>query len=384
MSTNTGHPEADVQQQSATPKVPRPPRPRYAQIHANPLPLTIHPLPPLIPNNPLSLVHLVLAYLGQVLFRPTAHPSPRYTGVFDAATQSVHVTDARSVRALWESGFFGKGSLSRSEPSWLEREKRRSGALALETSEEVTRRRRDERKEFKKERAWKEREAIEETKRREQLGLANGDTPETTEAASADAPHQLGSEPQEPLGTAVVAADSAVPSHAPMAKGPTKVEAKSASSEIKDQEHLQLNMEEALFLASALGVLDIYRPDAEQPIANQDLLPLFAQHATFPPSPNLDARSLPPDNSLLVSYVAYHHFRALGWVVRPGVKFAVDLLLYNRGPVFAHAEFAVLVRPDYSHPHWRTQGKEGAHGKPWHWLHMVNRVQSQVHKTLVL
>jgi tRNA-splicing endonuclease subunit Sen2 len=39
-----------------------------------------------------------------------------------------------------------------------------------------------------------------------------------------------------------------------------------------------------------------------------------------------------------VSYVAYHHYRSLGWVVKTGIKFCVDWLLYKRGLVFSHAE----------------------------------------------
>lgn len=46
-----------------------------------------------------------------------------------------------------------------------------------------------------------------------------------------------------------------------------------------------------------------------------------------------------PDDPFLVSYVAYHHFRSLGYVVKPGVKFSADWLLYKRGPVFNHAEY---------------------------------------------
>ena len=49
------------------------------------------------------------------------------------------------------------------------------------------------------------------------------------------------------------------------------------------------------------------------------------------------------DNPFLVNYAVYHHFRSLGWVVKSGIKFCADLLLYKRGPVFTHAEY-VLVR----------------------------------------
>ena len=89
------------------------------------------------------------------------------------------------------------------------------------------------------------------------------------------------------------------------------------------------------------------------------------------------------------------------------MKFGCDYLLYNRGPAFSHAEFAIIVVPAYTHRFWNTPGgrlrrrnsvveRENARsdgrgegggegfGKDWWWLHAVNRVQSQVKKTLVL
>jgi len=50
------------------------------------------------------------------------------------------------------------------------------------------------------------------------------------------------------------------------------------------------------------------------------------------------AHVLRPDNPFLINYVFLHHYRSLGWVVKTGVKFCVDYLLYKRGPVFHHAE----------------------------------------------
>lgn len=49
-------------------------------------------------------------------------------------------------------------------------------------------------------------------------------------------------------------------------------------------------------------------------------------------------QSLRLDNPFLINYVVYHHYRSLGWVVKGGIKFCVDYLLYKRGPVFSHAE----------------------------------------------
>jgi len=64
-------------------------------------------------------------------------------------------------------------------------------------------------------------------------------------------------------------------------------------------------------------------------------------------------------------------------------------MLYNRGPVFDHAEFGVVILPSYSDSYWGSdvflqnyvRGKEG---RTWHWLNCINRVITQVKKTLIL
>lgn len=47
--------------------------------------------------------------------------APDVVGVWDELTGSVWVTDPAGVLALWTRGNFGKGSLSRSEPTYLKR-----------------------------------------------------------------------------------------------------------------------------------------------------------------------------------------------------------------------------------------------------------------------
>jgi len=64
-------------------------------------------------------------------------------------------------------------------------------------------------------------------------------------------------------------------------------------------------------------------------------------------------------------------------------------MLYTRGPVFTHAEFGVLILPSYSHPYWSSTEElknyvKGKEGRSWTWLSCVNRVITQVKKTLVL
>ncbi|KAA8573441.1 hypothetical protein EYC84_005026 [Monilinia fructicola] len=155
---------------------------------------------------------------------------------------------------------------------------------------------------------------------------------------------------------------------------------------IEDQEHFQLTMEEAFFLSYGLGALTVLDPVTKSPISNQDLFSLFRKTSYFPPALN---PSLSTDDPFLVNYVVYHHFRSLGWVVRGGTKFSVDYLLYNRGPVFSHAEFAVLILPSYSDPYWSSgpflqNYVRGKQERSWSWMHCINRVITQVKKTLIL
>lgn len=54
--------------------------------------------------------------------RPTSIISnPQCVGILDLPSKSVWVVNTRDTQILWRRGFFGKGSLSRSEPSWLTR-----------------------------------------------------------------------------------------------------------------------------------------------------------------------------------------------------------------------------------------------------------------------
>lgn len=358
-------------------------------------------------------------------------------------------------------GFFGKGTLSRSEPSWLDREKarvrkERYGGNGRKAAEDATNARREERRLFKLERARLERERIDQQRLVEQRESDVHD-----EAAEADGVAKLTlsnlaiSDADDGLNEGSL---STVAQNGSVTSGTTKEDAAERDDistrtqglsidenvqkegrmpdaelfqatgeqahlistpekalqqtplteqllldevepepDIEDQEHLQLTLEEAFFLAYGLGVLSIFAPRESdsppmspkshiQPYATHELLDLFRRHASFPTLP--PTAGIAPDDQFLLNYVTYHHFRSLGWVVRPGVKFGVDYLLYNRGPVFSHAEFAILIIPSYSHRDWNSPGGRSRRRvdgqKDWWWLHCVNRVQSQVKKTLVL
>ncbi|TQN69187.1 putative tRNA-splicing endonuclease subunit tsp-2 [Colletotrichum shisoi] len=161
----------------------------------------------------------------------------------------------------------------------------------------------------------------------------------------------------------------------------TEVEAESTETiEIVNKEHLQLTSEEAFFLAFGMGALRVVDPVTKAPIPTPELFNLFRSYSYFP---SLKAEELQPDDSFLVNYAVYHHFRSLGWVPRAGIKFGVDWMLYARGPVFDHAEFGAIILPSYSDQWWKDSDRQLPR-KTWHWLHGVVRVLSHVQKSLVL
>src|ERR1700691_6223642 len=82
------------------------------RIYANPLPL-------LFSHPELTQINSVLNLLG---LSTTKILNPHCEGYFDTATRSVWVSNEKDSLILWRRGFFGKGDLSRSEPSWLARQ----------------------------------------------------------------------------------------------------------------------------------------------------------------------------------------------------------------------------------------------------------------------
>ncbi|KZV85519.1 hypothetical protein EXIGLDRAFT_726027 [Exidia glandulosa HHB12029] len=298
-------------------------------------------------------------WLGIPLWRtPSSLERPRVVGVFDSATRSVWIIHSEHANLLWRRGFFGKGSLSRSEPTWLARQ------TGSRTAEEITAKRREERKTFKTERA----RAI----------VAAQEEAEAAFAAGKPLPAPFAPEAvRQAIRSTPEPGDASTPPPV-LAAEPPEIEP------VEDLEYLQLTLQEAFFLAWSLDSLRVLDAVTHNPLS----LPALwrASHAAhyMPPAPQLDLRF---DNPFLVNYVAYHHYRSLGWVVKSGIKFCADLLLYKRGPVFAHAEFAVIVCPVYEDDTDRaTSPFQLSNVDPfsWSWLSTVGRVNSQVQKTLIL
>ena len=556
--------------------------PNWNKLYALPAPLRTFPLPVFVPHNPISLFHLLYVWLSQKVSPPNSHLETPYQGWWSPETRSVHITDSRAIRGLWEQGFYGKGSLSRSEANWMSAQEVRNNNKGNATSEELTKQRRAARQQTKWERARKEREAIEQTLLKEAeaalevetannrvsistgeerlsesdtsatvsdgggdisvgdlkiwqspvgplellslpnssldlanstststltvrndgemahgsfsaihasaapvetlhflalpnsrqtadigplengvkhpqlinhssikvvenlspnqdmsvIGLAHGSglnghakrlnghakTAETcTESSSrvlSEAVHDSAHSDDTTNTSSFTAYGSAFPGGSPSTPKlkfqknvrfsptvekntfikneppspehathiTTRTEDESEAIEIEEQEHFQLTLEEAFFLSYSVGALIVHNPTNGFPISIEDLFTLFRKFSYFPP---LISPRLAPDDPFLLNYVVYHHFRSLGWVVRGGVKFAVDFMLYDRGPVFSHAEFAVVILPSYSDPYWLSNGflqsyVKGKEKRTWAWFHCIHRVITQVRKTLVL
>lgn len=312
---------------------------KIGDVYVLPLPYVTKPLPPLILHNPVSVAMYLYALLvtknpeqivhsGSIIKSRTANEGdPEYS-----LPAGVRIDNHDSAVALWQQGFFGKGTLSRSEPSWFGRTARRLGLDGGEmTLEEVTEMRRAKRRQFKRERDIQQKKELEEKLRMEGKIVGNADTASAAGVAGAES-----------------TTDSAVAEEEN--KPPTRDEDLRliTGDTILRLEYLHLHPCEAVFLSLGLGVLDITDLGS-----NLDALPLFFTNL-----------------AQWHEYIAYHYFRSLGWCARSGVKFGVDWLIYRRGPPFQHAEFAVMVMDDLP--------------KSWAWLHSNMRVVSGAKKTLCL
>ncbi|KAJ1993344.1 tRNA-splicing endonuclease subunit Sen2 [Coemansia spiralis] len=193
---------------------------------------------------------------------------------------------------LWRGGAFGKGLLSRSDPTWVQRYRRDMGDSGSNTKylEDITRERRQERQQ------------------------------------------QDTTEPRQPLDI--------------------------APEQLQKMEPLQLSPHEALFLAE-IGCLDATHSGV--PVSYADLWRLYAIKSDF-----------------VLKYAAYYYYRAKGWVVKSGIKFGTDFLLYRGGPSKAHSQYSVVVR------HASDSGHPAVLSESWQYLLALSRVTSQAQKKLVV
>ncbi|CDK24380.1 unnamed protein product [Kuraishia capsulata CBS 1993] len=284
-----------------------------------------------VPHNPVSwAVCLYKVYAGAVPVLPTVRFE---SGNFFAA-------DWASINKLWRRGFYGKGTLSRSEPSWFNRTKRR---LRLDegtelSSEEIIAQRRHQREEFKRQR--QELDALERRYKLEE------------DSANLARVEKLRHALTETKGR-----------HARSSTPVEEVEIRPEDDvliqegKLQNIEVLQLSHTETLFL-KLIGCIDIQSEDGPVGLKTAWMQILGLEFTS--------------EDSRLLRFIAYAHYRSLGWCVRSGLKFASDFLLYQRGPPFQHAKYTLRV----------CGVKEGS--MSWIRYSGINRVVSGVKKTMVL
>ncbi|XP_063244102.1 tRNA-splicing endonuclease subunit Sen2 [Bacillus rossius redtenbacheri] len=131
------------------------------------------------------------------------------------------------------------------------------------------------------------------------------------------------------------------------------------------RETLHLSLEEAFFLSYGLGclqVLDVFG----SALSLVDLWRAF--------------RDLQKD--FVPKYVAYHYLRAKGWVVRSGLKYGGDFMLYRQGPVFYHASYVVVVEVLRAED-WSRHPALNSRSFSWGSMTTLNRVVTAAGKELL-
>ncbi|PVH14104.1 tRNA-intron endonuclease [Candidozyma duobushaemuli] len=274
------------------------------QIHRNPLPVELSvdtrgELPLVNVTNGISWLWLWIRIATLYFTSPPRAPKMRISledpGVFALRSEG-------DMRRAWNNGFFGKGTLSRSEPTFGARV---SGQL--KSSEAVTSERRRKRREFKELRAQFQR--LEAEQRKRELSLEEMQKME-----------ELKVKMEEVNTEALTFKDN---------------EETAGSEDLADLEFSQLDPVEAFFLAFALEAGEV---STEKSVLND--IELLRSIADLDHSQESFVHRL---SAFLQRYVVYHHYRSLGWCVRSGIKFGCEYLLYKRGPPFHHAEFGILI-----------------------------------------
>ncbi|KAH3677647.1 hypothetical protein WICMUC_001750 [Wickerhamomyces mucosus] len=290
------------------------------------------PLPEIIPHNPISWFFFAYSYIIWSIEINTACIK-LHNGLF-------LVEDPTDIKSLWHDGFFGKGIFSRSESTWYERTQKRLGLGIFKnlTREEITALRRDERKKFKKERAILEAKQAELKKK----GIVDPFLKETLDLKTL---RDKDLDTNTKRETFIRKEDEFL------------VE----NGILKNIEYAELQPVEVFFLKFALNCVSISTPTCED-LSAESLLDILSNGLASDP--------------FILNYVIYHYYRSSGWCVRSGIKFGTDYILYKRGPPFSHAEYAVLLVPQF-----KDQANDGPNFVE---LSGLNRIVGAVRKKLVL
>ncbi|CAO3591330.1 unnamed protein product [Absidia cylindrospora] len=271
------------------------------------------------------------------LFSSSVPSVTRLTGVYMAYGKFVWILQ-QNQQLLYQHGHFGKGTLSRSDPTWYSRLQQSQEP----TPEQITVARR------------KQRRLLQQQRKQRTMST----TPE-----------------------AVVSLDESQQDH-----NRWSMQELMEWTQGENYERSQLDLFEAFFLVYAIDALDIQDKD-QRSLGIDDCWSIFSR--AYSPTQNMDSCSTL--NMFAPHYAAYHYYRSQGWIPKDGLKFGVDFVLYQLGPSYRHAEFAVLIIPctesSSSTPSSSlTTPCHQQYTTPYTWTQLlrISRVCNQVKKTLVL
>ncbi|CAH4030017.1 unnamed protein product [Pieris brassicae] len=100
-------------------------------------------------------------------------------------------------------------------------------------------------------------------------------------------------------------------------------------NKIKLEEKLVLTKQEAFFLVYGLGCLQVFNEN--KLLTVKDCWNLF----------------LEGDTNFISKYIVYHYYRSKGYIVKPGIKFGGDFLIYKEGPGINHSDYIVVIKHNH-------------------------------------
>ena len=282
----------------------------------------------------------------------------------------MNIRDDLEAVDIWRRGMWGKATLSRSQPTWRARKTAEMTGKRDSSLEGATARTRKQRAAFKTERLKKEREERERQRREEKKEDDIFIEAEVVKAADAE---DTGVE--QGKGGQSSSTDVEDDSEAPNRKRQRTDENDTVDPQLPvytedylDKEILQISPEEALFLMT-LNLLSIQHKN-ETLTLNQFLL--------------LVTTTSRPDDPFFVRYIAYYHFRRQQLIVKTGLKFGVDYLIYHAPIPFVHAAYCVNVIGDYHLWEGAGEGQLMKEQVSWQEINLWHRLVGNVRKRMKL
>lgn len=126
-----------------------------------------------------------------------------------------------------------------------------------------------------------------------------------------------------------------------------------------------LTLQEAFFLAYALGALNVV--SEVEPEIVYSLGDCWSRFRSYYSKSN-------NNSDFATDYGVYHYLQSRGWIVKPGDNYGTNYILYKEGPSIDHAQYAALI----------INSQDTSRSYSWESLLTFYRVIQSVSKELLL